>query len=87
MHPAGDADARGARAARIDVERFTGDWGSAVQRLGERGRDEPLPDTRGSAENQARRQRVAYDGSSEQRDDSAMTDDVPKRHSRRIVSR
>ena len=51
-----------------------------VERLRQGGRREALPDASGPGKDQARRQRVACDRSRQQRDDSAMTDDVSKWH-------
>src|SRR6185295_1737636 len=74
MHAARNFSAGGAFAAGI------GAGLRAIQRLCNRDRGRALPRTGGPLENQARRQRAAFDGSREQIEETAMAGDVTERH-------
>ena len=82
MHAAGDARARRARPAGVELERGFrpsigweregGQPGRAVERLRGRGGNQALPDPARAGQDQARRQRVPVNGSRQQGNEPAI---------------
>src|SRR6185436_13338193 len=83
MDSARDPAARRAFAARVAVRSARAD---AIDGLCQGNGDETLPDPARSGKDEAGRKGLSLNRAREQRDQPAVTDDVPERHPTRIVS-